>query len=61
MKIIEIVISPKGETTLQTRGYTGAACKNATKALEESLGIKSQEKLTAEYYTQQSESQQIRQ
>ena len=61
-KSIEITINPKGETTLQTRGYAGSTCKNATKALEEGLGVKSQEKLTAEYFQQQeTAAQQLRQ
>ena len=53
MKVIEIRINPKGETVLVTKGYAGASCQAATKALEEALGLKQQEKLTAEYYQQQ--------
>jgi hypothetical protein len=53
MKSIEIVISPHGEITLQTRGYVGNGCRAATKELEEALGLKSKEKLTAEYYQAQ--------
>ncbi len=54
MKIIEITISPQGEVTLQTKGYTGSTCKSASQALEEALGIKATEKLTSEFYQAQS-------
>jgi hypothetical protein len=53
MKSIEIVINPQGEITLQTKGYAGRSCQAATKGLEEALGLKSKEKLTAEYYQAQ--------
>jgi hypothetical protein len=53
LKTIEIVINPQGEITLQTKGYAGSTCKAATKALEEALGLKAREKLTAEFYQAQ--------
>ncbi len=53
MKTIEIVISPQGAILLQTKGFAGNTCKAATKALEEALGIKGKEKLTAEFYQTQ--------
>jgi hypothetical protein len=49
MKTIEITISPTGESTVQTRGYTGATCKDASKFIEMALGQKTRERLTAEY------------
>ena len=47
---IEVHISPTGETTIQTRGFAGPACQQATKALEAALGLKQSETLTAEYH-----------
>jgi Protein of unknown function (DUF2997) len=63
LKSIEILINPQGEVTLQTKGYAGSSCKAATKALEEALGLKGREKLTAEFYQAQNTSsrQQLRQ
>lgn len=63
MKTIEIIISPQGEITLQTKGYVGSSCQAATKALEEALGLKAREKLTAEFYQAQTAQshQQLRQ
>jgi hypothetical protein len=50
MKTIEIIISPKGETTVQTRGFAGASCRDASRLLEEALGTRTAENLTAEFY-----------
>ncbi len=48
MKIIEIIVSPKGETRLETKGFSGQACKAASKFLEDALGVRQAEQLTAE-------------
>lgn len=47
---IEIVVSPTGETTVQTKGFTGSACRNASRFIEESLGQKTGERFTSEFY-----------
>ncbi len=47
---IDILISPTGETTIQTQGFVGAACQQATKSLEAALGLKQSETLTAEFH-----------
>ena len=51
-KIIEIVVSPKGEVKLETKGFSGSGCQEATRALEAALGTKTDESLTGEYYTE---------
>ena len=38
-RIIEVVVSPKGETTVQTKGYVAGDCLQASKFLEQALGI----------------------
>ena len=50
MKTIEIVVSPKGETSVQTKGFTGASCREASKFLEQALGQGAGETLTGEFY-----------
>lgn len=40
-KMIEVTISPTGEIKLEAVGYSGAECEQATRALEEALGIES--------------------
>ena len=49
-RIIEITVSPKGETTLQTKGYTGGDCLQASKFLEQSLGIVTADHKSVEFY-----------
>jgi hypothetical protein len=38
-RVIEVIVSPQGETTVQTKGYAGANCQQASKFLEQSLGV----------------------
>lgn len=50
MKKIEIVVTPTGQTTVQTTGFTGPSCRDASKFLEEALGNHAAERLTSEFY-----------
>jgi len=50
MKLIEITISPEGQTRLETRGFHGATCQEASWLLERALGSATAEQLTSEYY-----------
>jgi hypothetical protein len=50
MKIIEITISPKGEARVQTKGFAGADCQQASRFLEQALGKRTKEQLTAEFH-----------
>lgn len=50
---IEIIVTPKGKTTVQTLGFTGPSCRQASKSLEEALGQRLQETLTAEFHQAQ--------
>ena len=59
-KIIEVIVSPKGETKVETKGFVGGECRQASRFIEEALGIRVSEKLTAEFYQQQSASQSIK-
>ena len=49
-RIIEVLVSPQGETTLQTHGYTGGDCLAASAFLERALGVTSSDVRTAEFY-----------
>jgi hypothetical protein len=53
VKTIEITISPKGETTVETKGFTGAECREASRFLEQALGQRSSEQHTAEFHQSQ--------
>lgn len=52
MKTIEILVSPTGRTRVETRGFTGAACQEASRFLEQALGTRTSEQLTSAYYAQ---------
>jgi hypothetical protein len=52
-KIIELTVSPAGETRLETKGFTGSSCQASSEFLEKALGIRQTEQLTAEFHTNQ--------
>ena len=49
-RAIEIIVSPTGETTIQTKGYAGAECLQATRLLEQALGVTATDHKTADFY-----------
>jgi hypothetical protein len=52
MRTIEIIVSPKGETSVQTKGFAGSSCRDASKFIEQALGQRTSEQLTAEFHQQ---------
>jgi hypothetical protein len=61
MRTIEIIVSPKGETTVQTKGFAGSSCREASKFIEQALGQRTGERLTAEFHQQAAVQQQVSQ
>ena len=60
-QVIEVIVSPQGQTRVETKGFTGASCRLASRFLEEALGSRLSEQLTAEFHQLQSEhSQQLK-
>jgi Protein of unknown function (DUF2997) len=49
-RLIEVIMSPTGETTVQTKGFAGGDCLQASKFLESALGLVSVERKTSEFY-----------
>ena len=49
-QIIEIIVSPQGETRLETKGFTGESCRDASRLLEEALGARTSEQTTAAFH-----------
>ena len=49
-RTIEVIVSPAGETTIQTKGFVGSQCQQASRFLEQALGKQAVERLTAEFY-----------
>lgn len=60
-KIIEVTVSPKGETTIQAKGFTGDQCRDATRNLEAALGVRTHEQLTDEFHATTASIQEARQ
>jgi hypothetical protein len=60
-KNIRLIVSPTGEARIETRGFSGPECREASKFLEQALGQPTSEKLTAEFYQGQPTGQQIQQ
>ena len=50
MKTIEITVSPQGQTRLETKGFAGASCKDASRFIENALGRKLLDQATAEMH-----------
>jgi hypothetical protein len=59
LKTIEITVSPAGQTSVETKGFTGAECRQASQFIETALGQRTGERLTGEFHAQESQSQQL--
>ena len=53
MKIIKVKIGSTGKVVIETEGFHGASCQEATRAIEAALGGAKAETLKAEYYQQE--------
>ena len=54
---IEIIVAPNGQSQVQTKGFTGSSCRLASGFIEQALGQRTSEQMTAEYYQQALQSQ----
>jgi len=61
LKTIEITVSPEGAVTVRTRGFTGPACRDASRFLEQALGTRTAEALTADFHQRQEIDGELRQ
>jgi hypothetical protein len=61
MRTIEITVDTKGQSKVETRGFTGGECREASKFIEQALGQRIDEKLTAEFYEGQTTDQRLKQ
>jgi hypothetical protein len=49
-RTIEVIVSPKGETTVTTKGFAGSSCREGSKFIEQALGQQTSEHLTPEFH-----------
>jgi hypothetical protein len=47
---IEVSVSPAGAISIEAEGYTGSGCEEATRFLEEALGLPGKRARKAEFY-----------
>ena len=52
-RTIELIVTPDGKTTVQTRGFVGSSCQDASRFIEQALGQRTEEKLTTEFHPAQ--------
>jgi hypothetical protein len=60
MKTIEVVVSPQGEVRVETKGFSGPSCREASRFIEQALGQRTGEQLTAEFHQSQAQQQNLR-
>jgi hypothetical protein len=61
VKTIEIVVDPKGGIKVQTKGFIGSECREASRFVEQALGAKLAETLTPEFHQEQKGDQRLEQ
>lgn len=61
MKTIEITIAPDGQTKVETKGFAGASCREASQFIEKALGKATGEQLTPEFFQPTTQQQTLRQ
>jgi len=49
-KTIEIIVSPEGKSVVETKGFAGSSCRDASRFIEQALGQRTREKLTTEFH-----------
>ena len=60
-RTIEIIVAPNGQTRVETKGFTGSECRDASRFVEQALGQQVDELLTPEFHQTATSRQQIQQ
>jgi hypothetical protein len=50
LKTIEIIITPTGQSRVETKGFIGNECRQASRFVEQALGQQTDEQLKAEFH-----------
>ena len=50
-RTIEVVVQPDGQSSVETKGFAGAECQEASRFLEAALGSLHGDERTAEFYS----------
>ena len=52
MKEVIVIVTPDGQSRIETQGFQGAECQQASEFLKRALGVAGQEQLKPEYFRQ---------
>ena len=52
MKTIEITVAPDGSSEVETKGYVGSECQQASRFLEDAIGERIDGRLKPEFHQQ---------
>ena len=58
-RTIEITVLPNGQTKVETKGFIGAECRQASQFIEKALGQQTDEVLKAEFHQMASHQQSV--
>jgi hypothetical protein len=61
VKTIEITVDKEGRVTVETKGFSGGSCREASRFVEDALGVRTSERLTTEFYRVQEARPDLRQ
>ena len=50
MKRVEIIVDPQGNSKVETKGFSGRECVEASKFVEQALGKETASRTTAEFF-----------
>lgn len=59
--VLEIIVTTDGRTSVQTHGFQGSSCRQASRFIEEALGQRAGEYLTSEFYATEQARQNLKQ
>ena len=49
-KTIQIIVAPDGKAVVETRGFVGPSCQDASRFIEQALGERTSEERSPEFY-----------
>ena len=58
-KTITIIVAPDGKTKIETDGFTGSSCREASRFLEDAIGTGIVERLKAEYFHDENHAEEL--
>ena len=58
-RTIEITVTPDGQTRVETKGFSGAGCREDSRFIEEALGKRTSERKTPEFFQVADERQRL--